>query len=507
MTNVLNPYRWYYGALFREYFGEKMYLSYLSKSETLPTPVITGVKFKYVNGARFLYLQQIENGQPGTFVREVRNLLAILHHLQLPKYCGSTLSTFVMECDVYKGPVSEENTEDATKTLCKFTLNDVSKLMPNGEIGYVRHMWALSNALGELVTDLDVGAYKHVLGGSRALEVMIPTKTYGDYYSECIDTYDMSFVNNPQRHSLRKELIATCVRFLSETYEVVEDWFLKNIIIMGAIQKCCEEKNLFSSGYIATVNAVRVLYSHLVTCVFTPWEWSKVKDIDVRTFVPIEAQEFVVESNCMSLVDNTVILNSVIWKVSEVVQEDALNEIGKVIETLLKVSNPDVSVATLWGCFALYYSIHRTAKQRVERRPNGIRVPWTLKDTSEVDVVEMSGVEEFFDNIQKVNPNINVRKQFLGSIGSSVLNLLKSLNIKLPQISTYKLPEGYEYLYVDFYKQIRRKGLSTDEIKHLTKLRGAVNVMLEERISLRTLNIGQIPTLKIFDTKKERKRI
>ncbi|QNS29678.1 heat shock 90-like protein [Fig virus B] len=478
------PQKWYYGAIFREYFGETMYRSYLSEADNLPYPIPYGVTF-FRGKPEYWYVYELSNSKPRSFLREVRNLVAIVVKLDLASRCGSTIEHFVDQCDTHIGPTSERNTEDPTTTSCKFTLAKVASIFPNNtDVGVVRHAWALSNALGTLTDGTDIRSHKHLLGGKTSVEVIMPIKTYSDYFLECYESYLTYCEVYPEQYNLRKDLVELYFDRCATKYNVEKNWFLNNPILVGGVIKYTVENNLYFSNYRGTLKALNSICGFFDPVLNNGVNLIPKKEVDIRLIVPFTNVEFVVESNTLSLSDNTVILSSVMWKVENVIQSDALEGLAQLIEAKLTSSNPKVDVSTLWACFAVYYSVYRTAKNRVEPRPSIFSIPEVFKGDSKDLTISMREVEDLFTHIQLKNPTINVRRQFVGSLGASIISILKYLDIRLPQISKLTLPADYSYLYVDFYKHIPRKGISTQECKYLTMLRDSVDVMLTERISL-----------------------
>nr|AGY30964.1 p61 [Citrus tristeza virus] len=479
-----------WGSLFRKFYGEAIWKEYLSESTRNFDERNVSLDHTLSSGV-VVRRQSLLNAPQGTFENELALLYNSVVINDFVELTGMPLKSLMTGVEDRKVP-DELISVDPHEVGCRFTLNDVeSYLISRGEdstdVTAVEHSWCLSNSCGKLLSSTEIDAYKTMvftkIFDSGVFGVATKLETYLSY---CISLYKKHCMKDDDYFNLILPMFNCLMKVLASLglfYEKHTD----NPLLTGMLIEFCLENKVYYSTFKVNLDNVRLFKSKVLPVVLTVWVISEPDDpVDERTLVPFDPTDFVLDIPKLNIHDTMVVVGNQIRHLEHVVESDALDDLSQHVDLNLAADNPDLRVDLRWAGMFVYYGIYRCAADRVVERPALFNLPQKLlsQDDGESCLLRMSSVETLFNLVQKVNKDINIRRQFMGHHSKVALRLYRNLGLKFPPISSVRLPAHHGYLYVDFYKRIPDNAVDADELESLRQLRSSVDVMCKDRVSI-----------------------
>lgn len=424
-------------------------------------------------------MPQMLAARPGTLPMEIRFLLRSEHKHGWADLCGLKITSCLREIYSAENFSSAELiTVDARNIGNKFSEEEVKVFLSKKGIGagnqfIVGHCWSLSNSCGELTDPMDVErfvslTFKSDDGMKNANDGLQLKGTFSDYLKYCLDLFDGSLLKSSVG---RTQLFENYVKHVREYLSSTDLYYSKpidNALLTGIIYDFCIEYKVYKSDYLANLANMRIFVSEylpLISEIFS-FGWSEAAP-DIRLLFEIDPMDLILQVPTMSIIDSTVIINHRLRQLESYVDEDYNSMISSKVEALMVRDNPGVPLPYLWENLYLYYGQYRTAKERVVKRPTLYNIPDLVRSrnpySKTLEKVDFSGVEGFFDLLQKGLPDLTLRRRFLGSKGMEALSVYKKYGIGFPPITRLTVPKEYSYLHVDFYKFLPNESTNQEE--------------------------------------------
>lgn len=370
------------------------------------------------------------------------------------------------------------------KTIgCKFTISAVESFMGGrASAAQVEHCWSLSNSCGELINPNDTARFIQLVFKDKAVTEQAQVNTSGsvsDYLVYCLQLYDNS---KKKSNAGRTQLMESYVSFIRDFFQHSDLYYrspLDNPLLTGVLYDLCIEHNVLRGSYLKNLDNFRLFkqtYLPMIDDIFD-YSWELYAP-DERLLFPIEPYEIIKEVPTMSVIDANVVLSNKLVYLDSYLENNSILALEKKIISILCRDNEGTDEGALWAAFFCYYGTYRTARQRVVKRP----------DTYELDgifskPIVMSGVELFFDELQKRIPDVSLRRRFNGAKAGEAIAVFKKLGISFPPITRLNVPSKYSYLNIDYFKQANCLGLTEEEKIILSNIAKDVDMMCAERIS------------------------
>lgn len=440
----------------------------------------------------------IVKGVPGSYLNE----LALLYNSGELNNLGDLIGMSVngLFDDVErKTPPKECLVVDQFAVGCKFSLEAVRNFLNTSGVRnpselHVEHSWSLSNACGVLVNSDDTSQYKIIAfsalpkyGKVSVIDCKIDT-----YAAYCIGLYKKYVLCKDKFLIINRVLFGIFFDYL-RSYSLSYSDLIDNPLLTGVILDFLLENKVYPSTYFVNLTTVRLFKDNVLPIIFDLWEFDRISDpLDERLIVPFDAVDFIVDEPRLSLYDSVVIINNVLRGVENVIESSALEGIEDYIDALLQRDNPSLSKDLRWCGLLLYYGVHRTAKVRVEKRPETFVFPKALTGFSKPSQsINMGSVENFLSKLQDKNLNVNIRRQFMGKHSKAAISLYKALKLDLPAISDLKTPDGLAYLNFDFYKHVCLSDVDFAEAQFLFKNRRRIDELLKNKLSVKSTRLDK----------------
>jgi hypothetical protein len=357
---------------------------------------------------------------------------------------------------------------DAKSVGCKFTTEKIRDNLlqaahVNPSNSLVEHCWSLSNSCGEFIDPNDIRRFKKLTFGEVPVKVDESVNTgtrVGNYLAHCVNLFDKSLTESNKGRTTMLESYAEKIR---EYYKTSDLLYLKptdNILLTGIIYDFLVHYNVSLSTYKSDVDNFNVFLNTYAPLIAEVWDFKWLSSPpDVRLLFEFTAQDLHVSLPYYNINDAKVIIGNTLRFVESVIQKGPLSGLKERLTAVLTKDNPSFTEEDLWAAFHCYYGVYRTGQTRVVPRPLTFVTPMQLGRRS----VNMSGVEATFDKLQKGERNINVRRQFCGSLAPEAFATFRRNGIMLPRISTLNIPVRLGYLNVDYYKHVPAEHLTEEE--------------------------------------------
>lgn len=411
----------------------------------------------------------LRNSAPGTVEREFAVLVHSDHLYDWIRLNNTSLKYAFHRLDVPSAYFKTELIDVDVKTVgCKFTTDAIraklaaaSGTQPPNSL--VEHCWSLSNSCGEFVDPSDIRRFKKLtFSGAPAPtsdDVTVGTRV-GSYLAHCMNLFDKSLTESNRGRTVMFEAYAKKVR---EYYHSTDLYYLKpsdNILLTGVIYDFLTHYNVSLSTYKSDLDNFTLFLNSYAPLIDETWviTWLNPPP-DPKMMFEFTAQDLHVSLPYYNINDAKVIVGNALRLVESVVTSGPLTGLREKLDAILKRDNKNLSTERLWAAFHCYYGTYRTGRTRAIARPDTYVVPSQIGGYT----VNFAGVEKLFSDIQKGLPDINVRRQFCGSLAGEALRLFKASGIGFPPITTLNIPNRYRYLNIDYYKHADRDELDEEE--------------------------------------------
>lgn len=375
---------------------------------------------------------------------------------------------------------------DAKSVGCKFTPERVKDELSRRYRGtptnaLVEHCWSLSNSCGEFVDPSDVGRFKKLTFGDETLhtdeDVSVGTRV-GNYLAHCINLFDKSLTESNKGRTVMFEAYAKKIREYYKTSDLMYSKPTDNILLTGVIYDFLSHYNVSLSTYKSDTDNFGIFLGSYAPLIGEAWEftWSSPPP-DVKLMFEFTAQDLHVSLPYYNTNDAKIIIANTLRFVESVVERGPLTGLKEYISAILAKDNPSLSGEDLWSAFHCYYGIYRTGRTRAIPRPLYFVTPVQLGSLT----VNMSGVEKHFSKLQESEPNINIRRQFCGSLAGEAFAVFRHNKISLSAISTLNIPINYGYLNVDYYKHVPASVVNDEEKVILSSIHKNVDQLCVDR--------------------------
>lgn len=460
-----------------------MWKKYLSESADAPNRA-SYADIKFDDGS-VMKGSEISNSSPHTPAREIQLIINSSVKTGLEKNVCIALSN-VLACLNSASHFSDAEyaVADVKNVGCKYTIDRVRSFLRNSQTPEVEeHCWSLSNSCGELIDPSDKSRFVALTFKGRedllTKEEFSLRSSYNDYLVYCLSLYDRSTLKSSEGHTELIESYTSYIRkYLSNTDLCYTNRF-DNALITGILYDFCKEYNVNLSSYVRNVENFRVFLSKYLPVIDELFEYSRSgPPDDYRLLFPVKSTELLLKVPLLNLIDSTVVLNSVLRFNEAFVEDEGFDSLKTYLEAVMEKSNPGLDVGQLWAAFYCYYACFRTAKERVEKRPDSYVTPREIGGYE----VNFSQVEKEFDRLQKERPNMNVRRRFNGYLAQGSFALFKKFGLGFRKITRLEVPERYSYLNVDYYKHINAHILSDEEKLLICNIHADVNNMCNDRM-------------------------
>ncbi|ABC87279.1 CPh [Raspberry leaf mottle virus] len=476
-----------WGKLFRNFYGERTYSSYLSRTTNDFRSAKVRPKLPdhtRADGSK-VTSEQMWAAPQGTMLNELAYLYCSDEIFGWSKRTGVDIKTLLRGIESRTAAPPEMIPADAAKEGCRFSLQDVESFLLSGNFHVdtltVEHSWALSNACGRLVNPNDVKEFKGMVYDPtlNTAKLTALSSEMGDYLGHCMELYKRYVITKSDEVTVRKEVfiwIETILAPYNLSYYGVDS----NPLLTGIIFDFMFEHSVYPSNYGVNLKNLRIFKDSFLPVILDIWEYEPSEKLaDERLIIPASAMDFALHIPKLNIYDMSVVIGERLKFLEVVFEGEKLESITQRVIALLKVSNPDLDEDVLLDTLFVYYGIFCTARSRVVPRPSSIN---TIR--GDLKPVDVSQIESFFSELQLSTPDVNVRRSFMGHHYKRVLKLYKEIGLKLPPKCDYIVPAEYGYLNVDFYKQIGSDVLTEEEMGHLTAIRDRVDYKCRNIVSL-----------------------
>ncbi|AYA58350.1 HSP90 [Blackcurrant leafroll-associated virus 1] len=486
------PLTYCWGDLFKVFYGVEESNEFLLEAAQNFNPSMVTWGHKKEKGGEVSNKQLLE-ATGNDILRE----LCLLHYsvavYGVAKQCGVRVNSALkgIECYTAEDLAPSEAVTAKTKfeSGCKFSLNAVGQHVINRPAGtgkaYVQHFWALSNSAGVLIGPSEILKYKAIvfkdtLGVTPDVNIELKLKSYLAF---CVASYRSDFLSKSVDERVVVEPVLRWLRDYYSTTSLSTDAF-ENPLLTGLFLEFVSKYTVFDTTFRKNAANVQRFINEYAPLVAEIWEYEgSPKSQDSRIIVGLHPDDFCRNLSTLSLDDMEVTLGGIVHSLEIVIGEKLMDDIDEMIDALLLQSNPNVVYSHRWVGFFVYYGLHRTNRDRIDKRPDYIDVVISKNTTVRVRMVE---VESFFNECQRWNPGINVRRSFNGRKSCVAFEIFKRLNLKFSPLVEVKVPVNMEYLNVDYYKQVVYEGLNNDEIAYLNIVRKKVDLKLGAKLSLKS---------------------
>nr|BDT53072.1 62 kDa protein [wheat closterovirus 1] len=462
---IFPNYTW--GSLFRRFYGARKCTEYLSNA-LASYPGYSGGDYQFSDGSMFT-ARDLSESRPGTAARE----FAVLVYSDRI-YDWIKLNNTSLKYAYYKLNQPAEYTEgdsidaDPKSVGCKFSTETIKSLLvaagrTNPPNSLVEHCWSLSNSCGDFIDPSDISRFKKITFGEPPDhdedEVNVGTRV-GNYLAHCINLFDKSLTESNKGRTTMLESFAVKIREYYASSDLLYNKPTDNILLTGVIYDFLVHNNVSLSTYKADVDNFTVFLNSYAPLVAEIWDfkWNSPPP-DIKLLFEFTAQDLHVSLPYYNINDAKIVIGNTLRFVESVVQAGPLSGLKSRVSAVLSKDNPSASEEDLWAAFHCYYGIYRTGQTRKVPRPLRFTTPLQLGARK----FDFSGVESLFDKLQKDLPDINVRRQFCGSLADEAFEVFRNHGIALPRISTLNIPVQYGYLNVDYYKHVPAQKLSSEE--------------------------------------------
>ncbi|AXN56990.1 HSP90 [Blackcurrant leafroll-associated virus 1] len=490
------PLSYSWGDLFKVFYGVEDSNAFLSEAIKNYNPDMITWGHKKSTGGE-LPCSHLKGATGDTIVRE----LCLLHYsvaiYGFAKLCGVRVNSMLKGIESYTAedlrPSGSVTNMTKFESGCKFSLNTVGQHVINRPAGtgraYVQHFWALSNSAGQLIGPSDILKYKSIvfketLGFQEKVEIELKLRSYLAF---CVASYRSDYLS---KSTDERVVVRPVLKWLEDYYSTTTlstDAF-ENPLLVGLFLEFISKYTVFDTTFKKNVMNLQRFINEYAPMIADIWEYEGApKSQDPRIIVGLHPDDFSRNLNSLSLDDMEVTLSGVVNSLEIVIGEQLFDDIEMMVDALLSESNPTVDYSDRWVGFFVYYGIHRTNRDRIDKRPDYIDVAMPKGRSVRVRMVE---VENFFHECQRWNPNINIRRSFNGRKSSVAFEIFKRLNLGFRPLVEVKLPINLDYLNVDYYKQVTFEGLNNDEIAYLNIVRKKVDLKLGAKISLKPKKSG-----------------
>nr|BBK15491.1 p64 [Carnation yellow fleck virus] len=240
----------------------------------------------------------------------------------------------------------------------------------------------------------------------------------------------------------------------------------------------CFEYNTLKSTYLKNIDSFNDflhMYLPLLSEVFI-LGWDNPAP-DVRLLFELQPSELLLKIPTVNIHNSTFLFRNKLGLLESYFEDDSNESLRAKIDSLLQQDNPELGLAQRWIGFHCYYGEYRTAKTRKVKRADVYKLPKIVGDYT----INMTNVEEFFSELQKNMPSISVRRRFCGSLATEAFSIFKKFGIGFPPITRLNVPIKYSYLNVDYYRYVKRSGLTSDELTILSNIEFDVAEMCCEK--------------------------
>nr|CAA51859.1 unnamed protein product [Beet yellows virus] len=485
-TRFSTPANYYWGELFRRFFGGREWKNLMSEAASVRRPVYAR-DFRFSNG-EVLSRKIFSDSTGESFVREFSLLLTFPKTYEVCKLCGVAMEQALSGMNRLSDyNVSELNVVDVKTVGCKFNIQTVTEFVKklNGNLAepsLVEHCWSLSNSCGELINPKDTKRFVSLIFKGKdvieSTDEAIVSSSYLDYLSHCLNLYETcNLSSNSGKKALYDEFLKYVIAYL-ETSDLEYHSPSDNPLVAGVLYDMCFEYNTLKSTYLKNIESFDCflsLYLPLLSEIFS-MNWEQPAP-DVRLLFELDTAELLLKIPTINTLDSTFLYKNKLRYLESYFEDDS-NELIKVkVDSLLTRDNPELKLAQRWVGFHCYYGVFRTAQTRKVKRDAEYKPCPALGEFT----INMSGVEEFFDELQKKMPSVSVRRRFCGSLSHEAFSIFKRFGVGFPPITRLNVPVKYSYLNVDYYRHVKRAGLTQDELTILSNIEFDVAEMCCER--------------------------
>lgn len=451
-----------------------------------------------VGGTRFS-LRACVNAPDNTFRKEFLMLFNSDLVSKWSEKLNLNFSTLVVSINSDESYLNNTYIPRNTDIGCRFSMREIREFL-HGTASLVadetltKHCWSLSNSSGKLIGPKDIKEYILTVFSDQTLaatgeDEARTEQTVGSFLCYCL-TLSQNLQNNSKANE--KLLYDSYVKYILMYFENSDLLFRKdedNLLLYGILVDFCAVTNTYNSGFrknVIAFNDFTRLCLPFISKIFE-FRWLNTPPEPERLF-ELEIVDFLTPMSKVNFLTNTVIVGSKLKELNGYVGDDKLDSLKMKVEAILKFSNKEIKdTKILWESFYLYYGKHRTASERVEKRP-------AMGEFG----VYFAELERFFDAHQRVDKSRNLRRVLNGYLCKEAFATFKKYSVGYPPISRIPIPEEYFYLHIDYFKQCRRLDLCDEEISLLTKISSDVDRMCSDRVINTNVNRKAQPTKHSF---------